>query len=103
MSFQAEKQIICAKDLPSPSDWALGSLAVGPKTKTIPNREVISGLILRAIIDSVKPSRIHFGDRPQGFAKGGLHPTLLSPRYGNNEGLFIGFILARLGEIWLIR
>ena len=32
-----------------------------------------------------------------------LHPTLLSPRYGNNEGLFIGFILARLGEIWLIR
>jgi hypothetical protein len=32
-------------DLPSPSDWAVGSLAVGPKTKTIPNREVISGLI----------------------------------------------------------
>jgi hypothetical protein len=34
-------------DLPSPSDWAVGSLAVGPKTKTIPNREVISGLILK--------------------------------------------------------
>jgi hypothetical protein len=33
-------------DLPSPSDWAVGSLAVGPKTKTIPKREVISGLIL---------------------------------------------------------
>jgi hypothetical protein len=33
-------------DLPSPSDWAVESLAVGPKTKTIPNREVISGLIL---------------------------------------------------------
>jgi hypothetical protein len=36
-------------DLPSPSDWALGSLAVGPKTKTIPNREVISGLFLAQI------------------------------------------------------
>jgi hypothetical protein len=35
-------------DLPSPSDWAVGSLAVGPNTKTIPNREVISGLILKA-------------------------------------------------------
>jgi hypothetical protein len=46
--LQAEKQIICAKDLPSPSDWAVGSLAVGPNTKTIPNREVISGLILKA-------------------------------------------------------
>ncbi len=46
MSFQADKQIQCAKDLPSPSDWAVGSLAVGPKTKTIPNREVISGLPL---------------------------------------------------------
>ena len=45
-SFEAEKQIICAKDLPSPSDWAVGSLAVGPNTKTIPNREVISGLII---------------------------------------------------------
>jgi hypothetical protein len=33
-------------DLPSPSDWAVGSLAVGPKTKTIPNREVVSSLIL---------------------------------------------------------
>jgi len=39
-SYQAEKQIICAKDLSSPSDWAVGSLAVGPKTKTTPNREV---------------------------------------------------------------
>jgi len=27
-------------------DWSVGSLAIGPKTKTIPNREVISGLIL---------------------------------------------------------
>jgi hypothetical protein len=34
-------------DLPSPSDWAVGSLAVGPKTKTIPNREVISGPFLK--------------------------------------------------------
>jgi hypothetical protein len=36
-------------DLPSPSDWAVGSLAVGPKTKTIPNWELISGLILRCL------------------------------------------------------
>jgi len=34
-------------DLPSPSDWAVGSLAVGPKTKTTQNREVISGLFLK--------------------------------------------------------
>jgi hypothetical protein len=44
--FQAEKQIICAKDHSSPSDWAVGSQAVGPKNKTTPNREAISGPFL---------------------------------------------------------
>jgi hypothetical protein len=43
---------------------------------------VISGLILRAIIDSVKPFRIHFGDRPEGFAKGGFTPPYCLPDTG---------------------